>query len=286
MSGLDKLFEGAACKHLSAVDATPKSNQHEIGSNKFKVILGNPEGQKLRFNATFLLFTEDAEDPISLVDTVTYYDPRFGNPNRSPELRLYYRDNLVTEQIQEGDFCIIAKRTESAELLIAFARSGSVHEHRLRHLFKLDKPVDGWQISEKISDEEINLATRSILDALGIEVLDAKKNISAFDPADGDLNPAKIYTFDKKGYKFTLVGETGGVATVEMVPGGKAAQVKHISLKINTSDFTVKSWTIVNKTGKKQLFTVTKLNPKAGADDAFFTFNKKAFPGVEVNDLR
>ena len=172
MSGLDKLFEGAACKHLSAVDATPKSNQHEIGSNKFKVILGNPEGQKLRFSATFLLFTEDAEDPISLVDTVTYYDPRFGNPNRSPELRLYYRDNLVTEQIQEGDFCIIAKRTESAELLIAFARSGSVHEHRLRHLFKLDKPVDGWQISEKISDEEINLATRSILDALGIEVLD------------------------------------------------------------------------------------------------------------------
>jgi outer membrane lipoprotein-sorting protein len=71
-----------------------------------------------------------------------------------------------------------------------------------------------------------------------------------------------------------------------MVPGGKAAQVKHISLKINTADFTVKSWTIVNKSGKKQLFSVTKLNPKAGADDAFFTFNKKAFPGVEVNDLR
>jgi outer membrane lipoprotein-sorting protein len=111
-------------------------------------------------------------------------------------------------------------------------------------------------------------------------------NISAFDPADGDLNPAKIYTFDKKGYKFTLVSESGGIATVEMVPGAKAAQVKHISLKINTADFTVKSWTIVNKSGKKQVFSVTKLNPKAGADDAFFTFNKKAFPGVEVNDLR
>lgn len=111
-------------------------------------------------------------------------------------------------------------------------------------------------------------------------------NISSFDPADGDLNPAKIYTFDKKGYKFTLVGESAGIATVEMSPAGKSAQVKNVSLKINASDFTVKSWTIVNKSGKKQVFTVTKLNPKAGADDAYFTFNKKSFPGVEVNDLR
>jgi outer membrane lipoprotein-sorting protein len=111
-------------------------------------------------------------------------------------------------------------------------------------------------------------------------------NISSFDPADGDLNPAKIYTFDKKGYKFTLVGETGGVATVEMAPTAKSAQVKSVSMKINTADFTVKSWVIINKSGKKQSFTVTKLNSKAGVDDAYFTFNKKSFPGVEVNDLR
>jgi outer membrane lipoprotein-sorting protein len=111
-------------------------------------------------------------------------------------------------------------------------------------------------------------------------------NISAFDPADGDLNPAKIYTFDKKGYKFTLVSESGGVATVEMAPTSKAVQVKNVTLKINVSDFTVKSWTIINKAGKKQSFSVTKLNPKAGVDDAYFTFNKKSFPGVEVNDLR
>ncbi len=111
-------------------------------------------------------------------------------------------------------------------------------------------------------------------------------NISAFDSADGDLNPAKIYTFDKKGYKFTLVNESGGVATVEMAPTSKAVQVKNVTLKINVADFTVKSWTIINKAGKKQAFSVTKLNPKAGVDDAYFTFNKKSFPGVEVNDLR
>lgn len=111
-------------------------------------------------------------------------------------------------------------------------------------------------------------------------------NISSFDPADGDLNPAKIYTFDKKGYKFKLVSQAGGVAIVDMLPGAKSTQVKLITLKINSADFTVKEWTIVNKAGKKQVFKVTKLNPKAGVNDAYFTFSKKSFPGVEVNDLR
>ncbi len=111
-------------------------------------------------------------------------------------------------------------------------------------------------------------------------------NLSSFDPSEGDINPAKIYTFDKKGYKFKLVSQVGGIATVDMAPGAKSTQVKQITLKINTADNTVKEWTIVNKAGKKQIFKVTKLNPKAGVDDAYFTFSKKAFPGVEVNDLR
>lgn len=111
-------------------------------------------------------------------------------------------------------------------------------------------------------------------------------NISSFDPSEGDLNPAKIYTFDKKGYKIALKGESSGFATVELSPVAKGTQVKNIAIKINTKDFTVNEWTIINKAGKKQFFKVAKLNPKANAEDKFFSFDKKAFPGVEVNDLR
>jgi outer membrane lipoprotein-sorting protein len=111
-------------------------------------------------------------------------------------------------------------------------------------------------------------------------------NISSFDPSEGDLNPAKIYTFDKKAYKIALKGESAGIATVELSPVSKGTQVKSIALKINTKDLTVNEWTIINKAGKKQFFKVAKLNPKANADDKFFSFDKKAFPGVEVNDLR
>ena len=38
--------------------------------------------------------------------------------------------------------------------------------------------------------------------------------------------------------------------------------------------------------GDTLYFKITKFNPKAGVDDAYFTFNKKSFPGVSVNDLR
>jgi outer membrane lipoprotein-sorting protein len=111
-------------------------------------------------------------------------------------------------------------------------------------------------------------------------------NISSFDPSEGDLNPAKIYSFDKKAYKIALKGESAGVSTVELSPVAKGTQVKSITLKINSKDLTVNDWTILNKAGKKQYFKVAKLNPKVNADDKLFTFDKKAFPGVEVNDLR
>jgi outer membrane lipoprotein-sorting protein len=111
-------------------------------------------------------------------------------------------------------------------------------------------------------------------------------NISSFDPSEGDLNIAKIYTFDKKAYKVSLKGESAGVATVELAPVAKGTQVKSITLKIKTKDQSISEWTIVNKEGKKQYYKVSKLNPKANAEDKFFTFDKKAFPGVEVNDLR
>ncbi|MFM1821269.1 MAG: hypothetical protein RLZZ402_1628 [Bacteroidota bacterium] len=111
-------------------------------------------------------------------------------------------------------------------------------------------------------------------------------NISSFDPSEGDLNPAKIYSFDKKAYKIALKGESAGVSTVELSPVAKGTQIKSITLKINSKNLSVNDWTILNKAGKKQYFKVAKLNSKVNADDKLFTFDKKAFPGVEVNDLR
>ncbi len=111
-------------------------------------------------------------------------------------------------------------------------------------------------------------------------------NISTFDPTEGDLSPAKIYSFDKKAYKSNLVSDSGNLAILELIPTAKNVQVQKITLRLDKASSEVKEWTIQNKNGKKQNFKVTKLNSKITADDKTFNFDKKLFPGVEINDLR
>ena len=172
MTSLSNYFTGTASKYLSAVDATSKSNQHEIGSNKFVAILGDPGGEKRRFKATFLYFNPHTDEPEVCADEVTYYDTRLNQPNRSPEYRLYYRDNVVTEQLRESDFCLVGART-TGDLLIAVAPADSDHERRLRYLFEVKDARSQWVVGEEVSTEELDLASRSILDALGIELEDS-----------------------------------------------------------------------------------------------------------------
>ena len=169
MNTLRSYFSGVAAKYLSAVDATPsKSNQHEIGSNKFTAILGDPGKSKVVFEATFLYFNPDTDEPESCTDRVTWYDTRVEQPHRSAEYRLYYRRNAITELLRMGDFCLIGMQP-SGTLLIAIARPNSSDEYRLRHLFGMQQPLDRWLVDSFIKESRINLATRQILEALGVE---------------------------------------------------------------------------------------------------------------------
>ncbi|WP_431099174.1 type II restriction endonuclease [Polaromonas aquatica] len=172
MTSLSDYFKGTASKYLSAVDAMPTSNQHEIGSNKFTAILGDPSTQKLRFNTTFLFFNPDVDEPESCTDTVTYYDTRLNQPNRRPEYRLYYRDNAVTEQLKKGDFCLIAVQN-NGDLLIAVARPDSDHERRLRYLFDVENAQAQWVVEKEIDTQKLDFASQTILEALGVEIKDS-----------------------------------------------------------------------------------------------------------------
>ena len=170
MSSLNSYFSGVATKYLSAVDATPsKSNQHEIGSNKFTAILGDPGTSHITFEATFLYFDSVNDRIESSKGQVTWYDSRKKNTKRSAEYRLYYPDNAVTQLLKEGVFCLIGRQS-SGELLIAIAPRDTPEEYRLRHLFGLDQPSITWQVESSIKDFKLNLATRQILEAIGIEL--------------------------------------------------------------------------------------------------------------------
>ncbi len=115
--------------------------------------------------------------------------------------------------------------------------------------------------------------------------------INNYEPSDSDINPAKIYSIYKKGYKYVFIEEQKQGTTVyeviELTPENKASQVKNVRISVDKKDKSVKSWKITNKDGKKTIFKVDKFmaNP-AGVTDTFFTFDKTKYAGVEVVDLR
>ena len=161
-------FAGVGAKCLSAVDAEPRrSNQHEIGTTREmrRQFLGEA---KHRFQAVYVWLGRE-QDGFSVQGTATHYDAREMKAHRSPEWRLYYTSNPVTEAMQEGDTLFLAQ-TNDRLLYFIIAPEGSTSERQLCWLFGLH-PTGRAFVSREVTDEEpeLDFAARFILDEIGIE---------------------------------------------------------------------------------------------------------------------
>lgn len=175
---LSEYFKGVSFKRLSAVDAeTKKSNQHEIGTTKQirASLLGEKEE---KFQASFIWFLGENER-ITEYGELTHYDSRKNNPDRSPEWRLYYTSNGVTELMSEGDSLFLAKPRINNTLLFIIAKPDSTEEAQLKWLFGIEGqlPLKFESIStEGNRDYELDFTANSILEEIGIELEDPKSN--------------------------------------------------------------------------------------------------------------
>lgn len=169
---LRDIFHVAAGKHLSAVDAdSSRSNQHEIGGLVkvgFGEVLGKPgKTETFEFACKMVYFNDEMEDPLIVDDSVTWYDSRRRSPTRSPEYRLYYHDNPVTELLQECDFFLIALQ-KNGTLLMCFAPAGTYIEAQLRNLFGLTDELNESFQPSKIGNQKLLLPVQMLLEQIGI----------------------------------------------------------------------------------------------------------------------
>ncbi len=116
-------------------------------------------------------------------------------------------------------------------------------------------------------------------------------NLQDFDPtATGDLDPTKIYSAYKKGFKYAFLEEkkvgTQVVEVVELTPTNKNGQVSKVQIQVNKGDKSINNWKIFQKSGEKVTYKLDKFQPDVTVADAFFNFDAKQYPGVEVIDLR
>ena len=164
-------FSGVAAKRLSAVDADPKrSNQHEVGTTSDMRVQFLGDNHRQQYDVRYVR-VGDEDMGLAVDGTATHYDARRGRPARSPEWRLYYPANLVTETMREGDTLFLAKDRKE-RLWFIVAPEGSTAERQLCWLFSVPPPKEGGRfITRDLRDDapELDFAARFILDELGIE---------------------------------------------------------------------------------------------------------------------
>ena len=115
-------FRQIVFKRLSVVETdADASNQHEFnGSRSLMNLFGKEQPQ--RINSQFFWLGNDGA-VIQAEGNLTWYDSRAKHPTRS-EYRLYYKSNPVTSRASEGDFLIIARRTNGATLVLLSPGTG------------------------------------------------------------------------------------------------------------------------------------------------------------------
>lgn len=153
---------------------------------------------------------------------------------------------------------------------------------------KGDATVKGTKFRLKMAGQEVfndgKLMTTYIKES-------NEATVNNYDPKDiGDIDPTKIYTIYKKGYKYMFieeVTESGRVyEVVELSPEKKDSKVAKVQIKVDKKDKSVKSWKITQRAGQRSTFKVDKFTPNVKVDDKFFAFDASQYKGVEVIDLR
>ena len=166
---LREYFSGVGVKRLSAVDADRSaSNQHEVGITREMCDLFLGQNHRERFSVVYVWLGED-QDGTLIEGQATHYDTRWNKQHRSPEWRLVYQSNTVTDRMKAGDALFLALGP-SRVLYFVVTAPGSTSERQLSWLFGMH-PQGNLFASREFggSDSELGYAARFVLDELGIE---------------------------------------------------------------------------------------------------------------------
>lgn len=175
---LSQYFKGVAVKRLSAVEAHPEvSNQHEFnGVGKLAGVLG-PAIPKQKFNATFFYLNDDDPEPIQADGFVTWYDARENHPTRS-ENRLYFPSTTVSDNANEGDLLLIARKPDDSLIVIVAEAESTIENQLLWLMGESDLTHPGFSVKGEIENDQVKLdfLSRLILEQVGIEAAETDEN--------------------------------------------------------------------------------------------------------------
>lgn len=115
-------------------------------------------------------------------------------------------------------------------------------------------------------------------------------NISRHEPSPDQITPDNLFTMYEKGFDSFLESETGsgqqGTLCIDLIPQNKSVSYFKVRLFVDRQRNLIQKAIVFDKSGVQYTYQITefKVNPKL--QDNLFVFNVKAYPNVEVVDMR
>ncbi len=119
---------------------------------------------------------------------------------------------------------------------------------------------------------------------------DAKEvQISNVDDSPEAINPAQIFTIYEKGFKYSFREErkVGSkiMQIIDLTPTN-SKQFTKVELMVDKVAKQIQEIKLFDRNGNLYTYSVKIFSPNPKITDAFFTFDVKKYPGVDVIDLR
>jgi len=149
--------------------------------------------------------------------------------------------------------------------------------------------VKGEMYRLKLPDQEIFNNGKTVWTYI---VTDTYKEVTINEVSqmEGELTPSNIYRMYESGFGYSLIGEKsyqGETAQiVELIAEKPDAPFQKVNLMINKASKDLMGWEIFDGTGGVFSYTFRDIKSDSTLDEAYFSFNEKDYPGVEVIDLR
>jgi len=115
--------------------------------------------------------------------------------------------------------------------------------------------------------------------------------ITKFDPTTNTITPQKLFTnFYDKDFLYKLNGETKSgnktIQEIELTPIDKTKTFFKVLVGIDKISKNIVSTKLFEKNGNRYIYTVTSFKTNSDLPESLFLFDSKAYPNVEVVDLR
>lgn len=114
---------------------------------------------------------------------------------------------------------------------------------------------------------------------------DEEVTVTDYDTEEGDVSPAEVYQMYKKGFRYHLIEDKGGIQVIDLTPTDRNKEYFKIRLNISKADKRLKSWKIFEKSGRRYLYAVSSFKSNISVKSTDFQFNKAKYPNVEVVEL-